>query len=123
MAKTFLLVLFAAIMGGTGHVMLSKGMRAVGDLTEAGAVLATGRVVRALSSPWVLCGVLLQAGFFFTYLLLLSRADITLILPLTAVDYIVVALLAQAILGEAVTAMRWTGIGFVAAGVVMIART
>ena len=35
MLKTFLLVLVAVILGGAGHVMLAKGVKPVGDLTEA----------------------------------------------------------------------------------------
>ena len=35
--------------------------------------------------------MVLQAAFFFMYLTLLSRADVSKILPMTAFDYIVVA--------------------------------
>jgi transporter family protein len=68
-------------------------------------------------------GFALQATFFCIYLTLLSRANITKILPMTAMDYVVVALLAQAILGETVSMTRWAGIGFVTAGVLLISRT
>jgi len=123
MTKTFFMVLVAAVIGGSGHVLLSKGMKSVGDLTEAGSGLVGVMILRAVSNPWVWLGVLLQAAFFFAYLTLLSRADITVVLPLTAVDYVVVTLLAQSVLGEVVTPLRWTGIGFVATGVLLIART
>jgi uncharacterized membrane protein len=77
---------------------------------------------RALSNPWLLLGVALQATFFFTYLTLLSRADVSLVLPMTAVDYIVVALLAQHLLGEDITAARWAGIGLIVLGVFLVSR-
>ena len=32
MIKTVVLVLIAGLLGGTGHVLLSKGMKTVGDL-------------------------------------------------------------------------------------------
>jgi drug/metabolite transporter (DMT)-like permease len=123
MLKTFVLVLIATIIGGAGHVMLAKGMRPVGDLTEAPAGRLGAMVARAVSSPWLLLGVLLQATFFFAYLALLSRADVSQILPLTALDYIVVALLAQALLAEAVTPARWAGIGFIVVGVFLVSRS
>jgi drug/metabolite transporter (DMT)-like permease len=123
MLKTTALILIAAIIGGTGHVMLSKGMRTVGDLTEAPADRLGGMVGRALSSPWLLLGVTLQATFFFMYLTLLSRANVSLVLPMTAVDYIVVALLAQVLLAEVVTPIRWAGIGLIVAGVFLVSRT
>jgi uncharacterized membrane protein len=121
--KTLVLVLIAGLLGGTGHVMLSKGMKTIGDLTEAQAAAVGGMVGRAVSNPWVLLGVGLQACFFFMYLTLLSRSDVSKILPMTAFDYIVVALLAQLVLAEPVTPARWTGIGLIVFGVLMVSRT
>jgi uncharacterized membrane protein len=121
--KTLVLVLIAGLLGGTGHVMLSKGMKTIGDLTEAEAAAVGGMVGRAVTNPWVLLGVVLQACFFFMYLTLLSRADVSKILPMTAFDYIVVALLAQLVLAEPVTPARWTGIGLIVFGVFMVSRT
>jgi bacterial/archaeal transporter family protein len=121
--KTVVLVLIAGLLGGAGHVLLAKGMKTIGDLTEAPASLVGGMVGRTLSNPWVLIGVALQAGFFFMYLTLLSRAEVSKILPMTAFDYIVVALLAQLLLAEPVTLARWTGIGFIVLGVFLVSRT
>ena len=123
MLKTVLVVVFAVMLAGTGHVFLSKAMRAVGDLTEAPADRLGGMVRRALSSPWLLVGVALQASFFVIYLTLLSRADVSLVLPLTAMDYIVVGVLAQYLLGETLTLVRWAGIGFIVVGVGLVSRT
>lgn len=123
MLKTFVLVLIAAVIGGTGHVMLSKGMKLVGDLTEAPAERLVGMVGQAASNPWLLLGVALQATFFFLYLTLLSRANVSLVLPMTAIDYIVVAFLAQLLLGEPVTPTRWAGIGLIVAGVFLVSRS
>ncbi len=123
MLKTFVLVLIAAVIGGTGHVMLSKGMKTVGDLTEAPASMLFGMVGRAVSNPWLVLGVALQATFFFLYLTLLSRAHVSQVLPMTAIDYIVVALLAQLLLAETVTPVRWAGIGFIVVGVFLVSRT
>ena len=121
--KTLVLVLIAGLVGGTGHVLLSKGMRSVGDLTEAPAAHMGGMVARAVSNPWLLLGVALQASFFFLYLTLLSRADVSKVLPMTAFDYIVVAVLAHLMLAESITPARWTGIGFIVAGVALVSRT
>jgi drug/metabolite transporter (DMT)-like permease len=124
MLKTLVLVLIATLIGGAGHVMLSKGMQTVGDLTEAPALRAAGAMaVRALSSPWLLLGVALQATFFAMYLTLLSRAQVSQLLPMTALDYVVVALLARVVLAEAVTPARWAGIALIIVGVVLVSRS
>jgi len=121
--KTMVIVLIAAVLGGTGHVFLAKGMRPVGDLTEAPSHRLGDMVARAVSNPWLLFGVVLQASFFFIYLTLLSRADVSLVLPLTAIDYIVVAVLAQYMLGEIVTPVRWAGMGLIVVGAGLLSRS
>ena len=123
MLKTFVLVLIATVIGGTGHVLLSKGMRSVGDLTEAPFVRLGAMIAAAVASPWLLLGVALQAAFFVMYLTLLSRAQVTQLLPLTAIDYIVVALLARVLLAEVVSPTRWAGILLIVAGVFLVSRT
>ena len=57
------------------------------------------------------------------YLTLLSRAPVTQVLPLTAVDYIVVALVARLLLAEVVTPTRWAGILLIVVGVFLVSRT
>jgi uncharacterized membrane protein len=123
MVKTLVLVLIATVLGGAGHVLLAKGMKSIGDLTEAPSSRVGAMVMRTLTSPWVLLGVLFQASFFALYLVLISRADVSQILPLTAIDYIVVVFLAQMLLGEVVTPIRWVGVGFIAVGVTLVSRT
>jgi uncharacterized membrane protein len=123
MIKTFVLVLIACVFGGTGHVLLAKGMKMVGDMTEARSDQLGTMVASALTSPWVLLGVAFQASFFAMYLTLLSRAEVSKILPMTAIDYIVVVFLAQMVLGEAVTSARWVGVALIVVGVTLVSRT
>lgn len=122
MLKTSILVVIAAMIGGAGHVMLSAGMRTVGDLTSAQA--GRGAMVwSAVFNPWVLFGVLFQAIFFFMYLALLSREALTLVLPMTAISYVAIALLAQTFLAESVTPVRWAGIAFIVVGVFLVSQS
>ena len=123
MSKTLVLVLVAAMLGGVGHVMLAKGMKTVGDLTEAPPGRLGGMVGRVALNPWVVAGVVLQAVFFFMYLTLLSRAEVSWLLPITALDYLFVVLLAQYLLAEAVTPVRWAGVGLIVVGVALVSRT
>jgi uncharacterized membrane protein len=117
MTTTLLWVSIACLFGGVGHVILAKGMKVVG------ATPSVSPVARTLSNPWVLLGVVFQAAFFFIYMALLSREDVSKVLPLTTLNYIIVALLAQLMLAELVTPLRWTGIGFIMLGVLLVGRT
>lgn len=123
MLKTLALVLIASLLGGAGHVMLAKGMKTIGDMTEVSSHRLGAMVTRTVTNPWVLFGVFLQASFFAMYLMLLSRAEVSQVLPMTAADYIVVVFLAHLVLAEAVTPARWLGVGFITLGVLMVWRT
>lgn len=123
MAKDLALALLATLVGSVGHVLLAKGMKTAGGLTDAPAGHLAAMLARVTGTPWVPLGVVLQAVFFFIYLALLSRAEVSWVLPVTAAGYVVVALLAQLLLAEAVTPARWLGIALIVAGVALVSRT
>ncbi len=123
MIKTLVLVMIASTLAGSGHVMLAKGMKTIGDMTEAPSSRVLGMAARVVSNPWVLLGVAFQASFFGMYLVLLSRADVSKVLPMTAMDYIVVSFLAPLLIAETITPARWAGILLIVAGVTMVSRS
>ena len=65
-------------------------------------------------------GTALNAAFYALFLVALSWSGITVVLPLSALEYGFAALLAIAFLGEVVTPLHWTGIALVTAGVALI---
>jgi drug/metabolite transporter (DMT)-like permease len=123
MLKTLGLVVIATVLSGAGHVLLSKAMRTVGDLTEAPVAHLGGMMLRAVANPWLLGGLIFQTAFFVMYLTLLSRTQVSQLLPMTALDYVVVALLARIVLADAVTPTRWAGIALIIVGVFLVSRT
>jgi len=54
---------------------------------------------------------------------LLSWADLTYVLPVTSVSYILLAVLAVFALKEHVSALRWAGVGLIVSGVTIVGRT
>src|SRR5262249_53288255 len=101
--KTVVLVLIAGLFGGTGHLLLSKGMTRAGHLPEPPSGLLGRRSARGVSTPWLILGAVFQARFFFMYLTLLPRDDASKILPMPAFAYTVVATLAYFFRAEPVT--------------------
>jgi len=51
---------------------------------------------------------------------LLSWADLSYVLPVTSIGYVVVALLGKVMLNEQITARRWAGIALIMAGVALV---
>ena len=110
------------VLGAIGHGFLAAGMRRVGSPSASlGEVL--GFAWRTIREPRVVAGVALQACFLASYLFALSRADLSFVLPITALDFILTALVASLWLGERLTPARWLGAAFVAAGIALVAWT
>ena len=113
------LVLAAMILfNALGDVSLEHGMNRMG-------AIHAGRLADALAAvftPWVLTGILLLLCFFACYLSALSWADLSYVIPATALGYVVIALLSEWLLGQTVTLTRWAGIALVGGGVLFLAR-
>ena len=110
------------ILGSTGgEIAITHGMKSVGEPARLrpGAVLQfLGRAVR---SGWFWIGVPLMALSFYALLLLLSWEPISLVIPASALSYVVGTFGAKFILGEDVRTARWAGVILVCAGVALVA--
>lgn len=111
--RKYLTLAAVAILAACGDFCLARGMREFGAVTLSN----WSRLFAVLVSPWVLMGVCLLALFFCAYLSSLSWADLTYVLPATALSYVLMALLGKLFLHENVTTSRWLGIALITIGV------
>lgn len=116
-SRKYLVLAAVAIFASCGDVCLARGMRDFGAVTAANWHL----LFSFLLNPWVLAGIGLLLLFFGSYLTALSWADLTYVLPATALSYVLMALLAKVFLNEHVTVSRWLGIALITAGVGFVA--
>jgi uncharacterized membrane protein len=73
-----------------------------------------------LFQPWVALGVVLLILWLVTRMTLLSWADLSYVLPVTSIGYVLVALMGRLFLGEQISFKRWAGIGLIVAGVALV---
>jgi len=112
-------VLAAIILtASVGDTMLSRGMSQIGhvDLHHLSLLLI------ALKNIWIVGGIILLIGFFASYLSALSWADLTFVMPATAFNYVVVALLSRFWLHEHLSLYRWAGIFLIVCAVGFVAQ-
>ena len=76
--------------------------------------------ITVLFRPWVSLGVVLMVLWMLSRMALLSWADLSYVLPVTSVGYVLVALAGRIWLNEQITARRWTGIVLIMAGVALV---
>lgn len=104
-------------------MVLGHGMRSVGDISSYSPVALFQAGLQSLASPWVITGVGLLALFFAAHSLLLSWADLSYVLLVTSVGYILVAILSATLLGESIGGWRWAGTILIAFGVGIVGST
>ena len=81
-----------------------------------------GKVLAGFARRWLLVlAVFFMAISFFAFMKLLSVADLSFAVPVTAATVVLETILARLLLKEKVTAMRWAGAFCVACGVALLA--
>jgi uncharacterized membrane protein len=117
--KTAVLTVAVIVTNVAGNFSLSMGMKQVGETVSASPL----PYLHALLNPWVITGVVLLALWLISNLSLLSWADLSFVLPITAVAYVITAILGRVVLDEHVSTVRWAGIVLIMTGAVIVGRT
>ena len=118
----FLLVLGLLILGSTGgEIAITYGMKATGEPERLRPRELLRFLARALCNGWFWVGAPLMALAFYALLVLLSWEPISLVIPASALSYVVGTFGAKYVLGEDVSAARWAGVVLVCLGVALVA--
>jgi drug/metabolite transporter (DMT)-like permease len=123
MLRVLLAMTVAAGSAALGQILVRRGMQQVGSLENYAPLALVAYFWHALSNLNVILGTVLNAIFYFLFLAALSWTDVTVALPMTAIEYGFAALLAVFMLKEIVPPARWAGIVLVIVGVILIARS
>ncbi|HMG85880.1 MAG TPA: EamA family transporter [Terracidiphilus sp.] len=114
----YLILAFVSVSVPLGDAALSRGMKSLPPIS-AGHPLS---LIGAVFTPWIALGIALLIGYFASYLTALSWADLTFVMPATALGNVFLALLAHFWLREQISLMRWMGIVLITVGVAFVAR-
>ncbi|MCL2877990.1 MAG: DMT family transporter [Acidobacteria bacterium] len=122
MLRIIIAMVVATSAAAIGQILLRRGMIEVGSLENYAPMELVTYFWHALCNPYVIGGTILNAAFYFLFLAALSWTDVTVALPMTAIEYGFAAVLAVLVLKERVPPIRWAGIALVILGVIFIAR-
>lgn len=85
--------------------------------------LTWGLKRQSLFSPYVLLGVSLLILWLLSRMALLSWADLSYVLPVTSVGYVITVFIGKYFFGEQITWQRWLGSFLIVGGIVLVGRT
>ena len=118
--KTALMLVIITLSGALGDVYIAKGMKKVGEIhtLRLRALFALGR--RILSNAAFLLGLFSMIVGFVAFLVVLTWADLSFIIPATSLSFVLTTLGAKWILKENINRLRWFGTVCVGLGIALI---
>jgi drug/metabolite transporter (DMT)-like permease len=116
--QQYVILALVSISAPLGDTFLSRGMTHLPPISLA----HPASLVAAVFTPWIAAGIALLIGFFASYLTALSWADLTFVLPATALGNVIVALLSKFWLQETISWQRWAGVVLITIGVGFVAQ-
>ena len=117
---TALMIMLVVLGGSVGDVFITKGMKEVGEIATLNARELVRIAGRTLTNKWFLIGIFFMAVSFFSFLAVLSWADLSLVLPATSISFVITTVGAKLYLQEKISPVRWAGIVLVCVGVALI---
>lgn len=115
--RKYLVLAGVALFSAIGDSFLSRGMKEVGGIS----LRHISRLLLVITDPWVALGILFLLTFFACYMVALSWADLTYVLPASSSGYVLLAFIAKYQLHEQITRGRWLGIALITIGVGFVA--
>lgn len=121
-ASAFALLMTGVLLNAAAQLLLKAGTNELGviTLTRDGW---PDTLMRMATQGHFALGAACYVLSLFVWILGLSRVPVSVAYPLLSVGYIVNAIAAHYLFGEAVTVTRWAGIGFIVVGVFLVARS
>ena len=116
--KTRVLTLVVVLSNVFGNSALNAGMRQRPNFT-----FTPLSVVATIFTPWVGIGILLLILWLLSRMALLSWADLSYVLPVTSIGYVLSAVSGRIFFAEHVTWQRWMGTLLISAGMMLVGST
>lgn len=121
-AVAFVLVMTGVLLNAAAQLLLKAGTNSVGtfDFSLANAVPVGWKLA---TEPHIVGGLACYVVSVVVWIMALSRVEVSIAYPMLSVGYVVNALAAWYLFGEAVTPTRLAGIAIIIVGVFVVARS
>jgi multidrug transporter EmrE-like cation transporter len=119
---SFALILSGVVLNAIAQLLLKAGTNAVGHFEFAlSNALPIG--LKLALQPHILGGVLCYGVSLVVWIMALSRVPVSIAYPMLSIGYIINAAVAHWWLGETISLSRMLGIGLIALGVLIMAKS
>jgi multidrug transporter EmrE-like cation transporter len=121
-AASFALVMTGVLLNAAAQLLLKAGTNSVGTFAfSLQNALPVGW--KLATEPHIVGGLACYVVSVVVWIMALSRVEVSIAYPMLSVGYVVNAVAAWYLFGEAVSATRLMGIGIIIVGVYIVARS
>jgi multidrug transporter EmrE-like cation transporter len=117
----FSFLITGVLLNAGAQLLLKAGTNVLGVITLSSADWPA-QFGRMALEPHIAAGLACYVVSVIVWIVGLSRVPVSIAYPLLSLGYVVNAIAAHYLFGEAVTLSRWLGIGFIIVGVWLVAR-
>jgi multidrug transporter EmrE-like cation transporter len=121
--KSIFLILLSISLAVSGQLLLKSGMLEVGRIGVGDLSYYKSILLRTAASPRILGGLALYGFAAVSWLIVLSRVDLSFAYPFGGLGYIAVLLVSRLVLDEPVGLVRWIGVFLIVLGILFISRS
>ena len=115
-----MMVAILVLANAIGEVCIAKAMREIGEIATLRLSELAKIAWRVLTNKFFATGFVLMSLNFVVFLVLLSLADLSLVMPLTSLGFVIKTFGAKIFLKEKISRERLIGTLLVCAGVALI---
>ena len=116
-----ILILLAVIFNTVAQLALKVGMNQIGAFVFHWSNFAPV-ILKIVISPWIILGLTIYIGSVGVWLMVLSRAPMSIAYPMSSLSFVASAIAAYYFLGESLPGIRIAGIIVILIGVYMVAK-
>ena len=116
----FLVLLAAILCSVLGQFTLKAGAKILGPI---GAANLVEKVIAMATQPLIIAGLSLYAISSIGFIVVLSRANISIVSPLLSISYLFTVLGGKLIFHEPLPPLRLVGVGLIMTGVIFVLQS
>lgn len=119
---SFSLLMLGVFLNALAQLLLKAGTNAVGHFEfDAGNIVPVG--MKLAFEPHIMGGMACYVVSLVVWIMALSRVEVSIAYPMLSIGYVLNAVAAWYLFGEAVSMTRLAGIGIIIVGVYVVARS
>jgi len=118
-ARTYILVLMFIGLRAFGNLSLAVGTKRLPEVLSSNPMA----YLRSMLDPYVAAGIVMLIVALLVRMALLSLADLSFVLPTTAIGYVLSAAFGRIFLKEPVSPAGWLAVALIFAGAALVGST